>query len=176
MRPLHLLIGLSVLLGSCTQVVSPPGIPPLPPVNPRCESSYRTPDWDALARTLGEQRARWDALGQKNYDVTQAIPTLFLPPTRVEVRGNQVVSATVVSTGQAVPEGNRSAFDTIDELYAYYTGLIERERQSPESCVTLSITFDPVFPIPNQISSGDVTRGLQDAFGSITLTDYTPRP
>lgn len=144
MRIIPSLVVLSALLGSCTQLSTvsvdpgptPPEIVAVRPVYPRCVPSSRPIDWEALARTLTEQRARWNALGQVNYAYTARVDSLVpQPPTRIEVRDNQVVSATVIATGQPVSAEGLRGYRTIDQFYAYYAVVIERERANTETCV-----------------------------------------
>lgn len=162
---------LAGLLSACGSV-SPlpegsPGGPP-PPAGTSCVSSYQRPDWNQLIGSLDQAQARWKAADLHTYTYTNTAQSFSRPfVTRVAVENDVVVRVQDEETGELLDP--KYAL-TIDQLFAGLRESIARAKADSQSCFVLDVTYDASLGFPTVINSADLTEGLQDAFGSLYIS------
>lgn len=154
---------LAGLVGACAALS--------PPVVASCEPSYTRPDWGQLAMDLERAKTLWNAQDAHTYVYTNTVRTFGRTfETRVEVQNDVVVRVRDVRTGESyMPESAR----TITGLFGSLHSTITRGRADPMSCLTLSVTYDATGGFPTRIDSGNATAGLQDAFESVQISQFS---
>ncbi len=121
------------------------------------------------SRTVDLRRETWtqQRLTDYTYDY-QLGSTFFINFSgrwiHIVVRGNAVVSATDVATGQAMP-GPLSTWPTVDQLF-------DEARQAAQDGALAGIHNDPQYGDPTEID----LAGPPDASGSIYAKNLVPTP
>ena len=125
MRTLIIAIGMGCLLVSCT------------------EPSAR----DRARAELSHRRAEWRSHGLHNYTFDFAVVCCInRPPSRIEVRADNVVKVTDIETGAQRDLAARP-WPTIDSVFANATSALANRDNRVE------ISYDPRYDYPTRLSS-----------------------
>lgn len=103
-----------------------------------------------------------------DYRLTCFCVGLGVQPVRIAVSGGQVVAATIIETGQAVPESELEAYPTVDSLFVRIHGWLARDP------VQVDLSFDPDDGHPTD-AFVDFVKNVADEETGFTVRNLQPR-
>jgi len=89
-------------------------------------------------------------------------------PVRIAVSGGQVVAATIIETGRAVPDSELAAYPTVDSLFVRIHGWLARDP------ATVELSFDPDDGHPTD-AFVDFQKNVADEETGFTVRNLLPR-
>jgi len=107
--------------------------------------------------SLRAARARWESRGIDSYELTvrRLCFCAFVEPVRVKVLDGVIVSRTVVSSGEPVPEVYASSYPDVPGLFA----IVEQASIDADEFDT---DFDPDYGYPTEISIDWIENAVDD--------------
>ena len=118
-----------------------------------------------VVTSLRAARARWASSGIDSYELTVRRLCFcgFVEPVRVKVVDGAIVSRTIVSTGEPVPELYASAYPDVPGLFA----IVEEAANEADD---LLIEFDASYGYPVEISIDWIENAVDDEVAYLAET------
>ena len=126
-------------------------------------------DREVELRDLVAARARWNANGVSDYDVT-AQPQCFCRftgPARIVVRGGVVVRGTLIATGQPLDSVSLSGYRSVERLFDVLEDAVRTHAHRIDASYNSQYGFPQHFFIDYSQMTADEEYGYQ-------LDDFTP--